>query len=260
MKHTRWRHRSKKRISALAGPSCTSKSVLNRTVSEVIKRDKTAHMEGLAEEAQQAAEAHDTRKVYSIIKQLKPAKKAQAQTVVLEDGSFAKDRVECRKRWQRFFAAKLCGNETSFKQAMDDSVASQMEAIDRVAERLKANHLPTVQMIASWFASGKIGRGYGEDAIPAELFKLAPWILAKRFLPLWLKVIHRLGEPLAWKGGCLSELWKGKGNKDVCDNSRGILVSDFLAKLSRLASQEASSSLYQTRTSAAMRRQSRDGR
>ena len=35
---------------------------------------------------------------------------------------------------------------------------------------------------------------------------------------------------VAWKGGRLKELWKRKGDARDCENSRGLLISDHLAK------------------------------
>ena len=48
---------------------------------------------------------------------------------------------------------------------------------------------------------------------------------------MFLKILFRLEEPIAMKGRMLSELLKDhKANSMVCDNSRGVRVSDQLSK------------------------------
>ena len=37
--------------------------------------------------------------------------------------------------------------------------------------------------------------------------------------------------PVAWKGGRLATAWKRKGAADVCDNHRGLLLSDHNGKV-----------------------------
>ena len=69
-----------------------------------------------------------------------------------------------------------------------------------------------------------------EDAVPADVCRLCSNEMLRLIYPLWVKCVLRIEEPLAWKGGCLSELWKGKGALHKCNNSRGILVSDSAGK------------------------------
>eukprot|EP00969_Alexandrium_andersonii_P266511 11778957-Alexandrium_andersonii.AAC.1 len=86
--------------------------------------------------------------------------------------------------------------------------------------------IPSLEQVAWLMARTKTRRGHGDDAIPGEVYRYFAPQLAEIFYPIWLKAICRVEEPIEWKGGCLSELWKGKGAPEVCKNSRGISVAD----------------------------------
>ena len=42
---------------------------------------------------------------------------------------------------------------------------------------------------------------------------------------------HERAVPSSWRGGRLAALWKKKGTRQVCSNSRGILISDHAGKV-----------------------------
>ena len=107
--------------------------------------------------------------------------------------------------------------------------ASRPVAEDELPLSLRV--VPTHNEVFSILRSSKNNKGHGEDSLPGELFKHAAKVLAERLWPLWLKATLRLQEPLAWKGGMLSELLKSYTAPVVeCASFRGVLVSDASAK------------------------------
>ena len=71
----------------------------------------------------------------------------------------------------------------------------------------------------------------GPDGITAELLKAGGEAMVSLLQPLFQCIADSRTVPRAWKGGRLAKLFKGKGDPDVCDSSRGLLISDQLSKL-----------------------------
>ena len=93
--------------------------------------------------------------------------------------------------------------------------------------------------LASWFrcvswkrcsAQGASGRQPGLDGIVDCAFAAFPTELARLNHPLMVKLGFAVSEPLSFKGGRLSELYKGRGRRTVCDVYRQILVSGAAGK------------------------------
>ena len=74
------------------------------------------------------------------------------------------------------------------------------------------------------------GKGVGPDGIPAELLKAGGGAMAVKVSEVYARVAADERWPLAWTGGRINDIFKGKGSRSECDMSRGILLSDHLSK------------------------------
>ena len=70
----------------------------------------------------------------------------------------------------------------------------------------------------------------GPDEILAPLLKAGGDPLVIKLNALHKQIVFEEAVPYQWKGGRLVDLYKKKGNPDDCGNSRGLLISDHLAK------------------------------
>ena len=75
----------------------------------------------------------------------------------------------------------------------------------------------------------KDGKAIGPDCISAELMKAGGQPCALMLWDLLCKVWAYAYWPLDWRGGRLQELIK-KGSPRLCDNHRGLLISDHIGK------------------------------
>lgn len=73
-------------------------------------------------------------------------------------------------------------------------------------------------------------KSVGPDGIAAELSKAGGKALVMLMHTVHMAMTSTLRFPVRWKGGKVVSLWKNKGNPAQCKNSRGLLVSDHLAK------------------------------
>jgi hypothetical protein len=69
----------------------------------------------------------------------------------------------------------------------------------------------------------------GPDDISAELFKAGGSSCASQLWELINKIWEFAYWPFEWRGGRLCEVFK-KGDKKICDNFRGLLISDHMGK------------------------------
>eukprot|EP00969_Alexandrium_andersonii_P041224 1807411-Alexandrium_andersonii.AAC.1 len=107
------------------------------------------------------------------------------------------------------------------------AVRAQVHARSEAGDlRLDSSLLPTVVALATMFAKTKPAKAFGEDAIPNLVYARCPRQMAVGLQPVFWKSVLRLEEPCQWKGGQLTELFKGKGKREQCTNSRGIVLAD----------------------------------
>ena len=94
----------------------------------------------------------------------------------------------------------------------------------------KISNIPTVKEIIAIHGSLKKGKGLGEDLLGSEILKLAPIQTAMATLPLNLKATTWIWYPIQWKGGQIIELFKKKGDRRICGNSRDITLTSAQGK------------------------------
>eukprot|EP00974_Lingulodinium_polyedra_P100223 9708665-Lingulodinium_polyedra.AAC.1 len=97
-----------------------------------------------------------------------PKQRSVPKMIEVESGELATTAVQCRQRWQRFFAGKLCGRIQSFEKLLEDSIEQQRSARHSISE-LQRDLVITRRSLALRLAKPKKGRAHGEDCIPAEL-------------------------------------------------------------------------------------------
>ena len=167
----------------------------------------------------------------SVVRELKPNKPARAKILQMPDGTPAQSPLQARQTWQQFFSDKLCGFVCSAQKLLDDSIVTQDELFKSLSHAdVHIDDIMSPTDLMRLLQVAPAGRGHGEDALPAKFYKLCARLMAHIIHPLMLKAICRVQEPLAWKGGMLGELFKGSGDQQICNNSRGILVSDHVGK------------------------------
>ena len=77
----------------------------------------------------------------------------------------------------------------------------------------------------------KSGKAPGLDGFPVECLKkggmaVLEWLVRLLNVSFDMEVV-----PMDWSGACIVPLYKGKGNKCECSNSRGISLLSVVCKL-----------------------------
>ena len=74
------------------------------------------------------------------------------------------------------------------------------------------------------------GKAVGPDGVHAELLKAGGLAFGTKLFGIVSRLIASEVWPVQWKGGRIVDLFKGKGSAAVCDNSRGLLISDHVVR------------------------------
>ena len=207
-------------------------SVFNHAVNasrRCIKADKAAFLDNLAAQADMAADCGDNGAIYQLAKRAAGVRSRIMKVVEWEDGSLTTSVSQYAQRFQDHFAgvfsAKIIQNLNELGIAQPrDTVHSPSQS-------------PSVQSVEKAIWELPSGKAVGPDRISAELLKIALAPCSVFLHGLLQKVWSYAYWPLDWRSGRLQELHK-KGSTRVCDNFRGLLISDHLGKA-------ASSVLYE---------------
>ena len=113
--------------------------------------------------------------------------------VVKDDGRvFVTCREAVAQRWQRFFASKLGGIVRDAHDILVDIHASCRSSFIALARAGIDNTIvPSWYDVLHMMSYGSSDRAWGEDSLPADVYKASPSEIADLFFPLYFKCIVR---------------------------------------------------------------------
>ena len=194
-------------------------------VSYMIKmhvlHDRQIFLEQRARDAQTAASYNDWRGLYAIVRSLGGASSSSTpRHVKQKDGSLTSSEDARQLRWQEHFRDVFGGHATSMEA---------LRAIPIEPTIVCDWTMTTDDTVAAWKQLGR-NKGAGRDGLPTELLiALAPATVVPATI-LYNETIDRERWPTRWTGGRMQEVFKNKGSRDECDDYRGIVLEDHLAK------------------------------
>ena len=159
-------------------------------------------------------------------------------------GEFCRTAEDALERWITFFGDMEGGYRASQQEqwkSWRDNLAGflQSEMVIPVEE------VPSLCDLEQACRASAPGKASGLDAIPSELCKFCPQVVALHLYSLMLKTCAHGQEAIAHKGGILLPIWKGKLLKDQCSAFRSILLSSCLGKVMHKAVRTKQLDLYQ---------------
>ena len=206
----------------------------------MVRRDKKLALENKAAEAQKAANAGHSKKVYAIARGLSGATSAPLAAIKSLDGRVLTDRDETQERWRQHFT-------DVFRATRESSVADLQAGIQHRsppnAEPVSNNppakkrrtgfkpFSPSVNDVFKALMRCNGDKGLGPDQCSARVLQAGRWPLAEHIHRLITWAIDHEYVPVAWRGGKLVVLYKGKGSPQDVDSYRGLLISSHVAKV-----------------------------
>nr|VZI14632.1 unnamed protein product [Spirometra erinaceieuropaei] len=163
-----------------------------------------------AEEIQGYADRNEWKNFFSAIKAVYgPPTKGTAPLLNADGNTLRTEKTQILQRWAEHFRGVL--NRPSV-------------IYDAAIERLTQETIRAVQQLSS-------GKAPGSDAIPAEVYKHGDPLLMDHLTALFQEMWRQGEVPQDFKYATIVHLYKRKGNRQVCDNHRGISLLNIAGKI-----------------------------
>ena len=197
----------------------------NKAVKKMVRADKRAFVEELANEAESAAAKGEQGQLYKITRQI-CGKFHSSPNAPIKDkqGKLLTNEAEQNKRWAEHFS-EILNREPPLEEAVIPDVQTELDINVEP---------PTKEEIVNAIKSLKNNKAPGSDNLNTELFKSDAETAANILEPLFRKIWVEAYVPEDWTKGIIIKIPK-KGALSDCNNWRGITLllipSKVLAKV-----------------------------
>ncbi|BHF66062.1 hypothetical protein SprV_0200907600 [Sparganum proliferum] len=177
-----------------------------------------------AEEIQGYADRNEWKNIFAPIKAVYgPPTKGSAPLLSADGSTLLIEKTQILQRWAEHFRGVL--NRPS---AISDA------AIDRLPQVETNVHLdlpPSLQETIRAVQQLSSGKAPGSDAMPAEVYKHGGPQLMDHLTAIFQEMRRQGAVPQDFKDATIVHLYKRKGNRQVCDNHRGISLLNIVGKI-----------------------------
>jgi len=211
----------------LNDPNSDSKNLAFNTMRGDVQRKlrdmQDSWLSNKADEIQAYADSKDFR-FFSAIQTVFGPQASGSSPLLNADGStLLIDKEQILGRWAEHFDGVL--NRPSF---------INQEAIDRLPQvevNVSMDDIPNIQETEKAIRLLSSGKSPGPDAIPAEVYKSGGPCLVEKLTDLFQKMWHEGTIPQHYRDASIVHLYKRKGNRQACDNHRGIALLSVAGKI-----------------------------
>nr|VZI06720.1 unnamed protein product [Spirometra erinaceieuropaei] len=181
----------------------------------------TAHK---AEEIQGYADHNEWKNFFSAIKAVYgPPTKGTAPLLSADGSTLLTENTQILQRWAEHFRGVL--NRPS---AISDAAIARLPQVETNAD---LDLPPSLQETIRAVQQLSSGKAPGSDAIPAEVYKHGGPQLMDHLTALFQEMWRQGEVPQDFKDTTIVHLYKRKGNRQVCDNHRGISLLNIAGKI-----------------------------
>ncbi|KAK7091340.1 hypothetical protein V1264_009034 [Littorina saxatilis] len=177
-----------------------------------------------ADEIQGYADRHDMKNFYDALKEVYGPTTSGSSPLLSADGiTLITDKEKILGRWAEHFDNVLNRPSTINDEAINRLPQVPInEALDDPPTLLETQK--AIRLLSS-------GKAPGSDAIPAEVYKEGGAALTVRLHQLFLLMWELESIPQEFKDASIIHLYKRKGNRQACDNHRGISLLSIAGKI-----------------------------
>tara|TARA_B110001454_G_scaffold15635_1_gene14033 strand:+ start:278 stop:3463 length:3186 start_codon:yes stop_codon:yes gene_type:complete len=178
-----------------------------------------------ADEIQLASDQNNSKQFYDALKAIYgPQSSGSSSPLLTIDGSkLLTEKQEIRDRWAEHSDSVL-NRPSSIKD-------SAIEQLPQVVVNKSLDTLPSTSEVRIAIKALSCGKAPGSDAIPAEIFKDGGPALIKNLTELFISIWHAEGVPQDFKDASIVYIYKRKGDRNCCDNYRGISLLSIAGKI-----------------------------
>nr|VZH97057.1 unnamed protein product [Spirometra erinaceieuropaei] len=177
-----------------------------------------------AEEIQGYADRNEWKNFFSAIKAVYgPPTKGTAPLLSADGNTLLTEKTQILQRWAEHFRGVL--NRPS---VISDAAIERLPQVETSVDLdLPPSLQETIRAVQQLFS----GKAPGSDAIPAEVYKHGGHQLMDHLTALFQEMWRQGEVPQDFKDATIVHLYKRKGNRQVCDNHRGISLLNIAGKI-----------------------------
>ena len=177
-----------------------------------------------ADEIQLYADRHDTKRFFSALKTVYGPKASGSSPLLSVDGNtLLTEKKIILERWAEHF-----NNILNRPALMNDEVIARLP---QVPTNHNLDALPTSDEVQRAINRMSSGKAPGSDSIPAEIYKAGGPTLVNQLTSLFQSMWDKEQLPQDFKDATIVHIYKNKGNRQSCDNHRGISLLSIAGKI-----------------------------
>jgi hypothetical protein len=209
-------------------PSSQSKksafSRIRQRIQKKLREMQDSWFSKKADEIQQYADSHNTKLFYDALKAVYGPQSSGSSPLLSADGTqLLTEKKKILERWAEHF-----------NQVLNRPAAINEEAIARLPQvetNYELGKLPSVDEVQKAIKQFSHGKAPGSDAIPAEVYMSGGPALVEKLTSLFRSIWEAGVIPQQLKDANMVHLYKRKGNRQQCDNHRGISLLSIAGKI-----------------------------
>ena len=194
------------------------------TVQKKLRTMQNTWFSNKADEIQGYADNHDTKRFYDALKNVYGPQPSGYSPLLSADGSrLIAEKKQILERWAEHFNQVLNRpadiNEEAITRLPQVQINRDLDIIPSVGEVHRA-----IKQLVS-------GKAPGSDGIPAEVYKAGGPAVVQKLTELFQSIWEKGTVPQQFKDASIVHIYKRKGNRQSCDNHRGISLLSIAGKI-----------------------------
>ncbi|BHF76369.1 hypothetical protein SprV_0501946700 [Sparganum proliferum] len=195
-----------------------------RQLQQRLREMQDARTARKAEEIQGYADRNEWKNFFSAIKAVYgPPTKGSAPLLSADGSTLLTEKTQILQRWAEHFRGVL--NRPS---AISDAAIERLPQVETNAD---LDLPPSLQETIRAVQQLSSAKAPGSDTIPAEVYKHGGPQLMNHLIALFQEMWRQGEVPQDFKDATIVHLYKRKGNRQICDNHRGISLLNIAGKI-----------------------------
>ena len=192
-------------------------------VQRQLRTMQNAWWQTLAAEIQGAADRRDFKAFYHGLKAVHGPVHIASPSVKSKDGAVLTEPAKVLDRWAEHFKGVL-NQDSEFDMTV-------LEEIPQWDLNQSLDSPPTLKEVSDSIEQLTSGKSPGEDGIPPEIFKHGGPAIAEQVLKVFKKIWEEAEVVQDFRDAIIVHLYKNKGDRNCCDNHRGIALLSIAGKV-----------------------------
>ena len=212
-------HQNDPKSQAKRDAYTSSKQKIQKKLREI----QNAWYNNKAEEIQQYADSHSSKRFYDAVKTVYGPQTSGSRPLLNADGTqLLTEKQQILERWAEHFDQVL--NRPS---SINDEAIANLPQVQANHDR---DNEPTEE-VQKAIKQLWCGKAPGADAIPAEIYKAGGPVMLGKLTELFRSMWEEGAIPQQLKDASIVHIYKRKGNRQSCDNHRGISLLSIAGKI-----------------------------